>query len=76
MDTSKHTFHSLFVQLGLNSSNEAITDFIHSHRLKGNESLDEAEFWTPGQAEFIRESWLTDSDWVGVIEQLNIELHS
>ena len=75
MDTSNHAFRSLFVQLGLNSSNEAIAEFIGSHKLKGGEPIDQANFWTPAQAEFFRESWLEDSDWVGVIEQLNTVLH-
>ncbi len=75
LDTSEHTFRSLFMQLGLDSSNQAIAEFIHTHRLNGNESLDQAGFWTPGQASFIRECWLTDSDWVGTIEQLNEALH-
>ena len=76
MDTSEHAFRSLFVQLGLNSSNEAIAEFVSSHKLTGSESIDEADFWTPAQAEFIRESWLDDSDWAGVIEQLNTALHN
>ncbi len=76
MDTSDHAFRSLFVQLGLRSSNEAIADFISHHKLQGNESIDQADFWTPGQAEFFREAWLEDSDWVGVIEQLNTVLHN
>ncbi len=76
VDTSDHSFRSLFVQLGLNSSNEAIAEFISSHKLKGSERIDQADFWTPAQAEFFRESWLDDSDWVGVIEQLNTVLHN
>ncbi len=76
MDTSDHAFRSLFVQLGLSSGNTEIADFISSHKLAEAEEIDQADFWTPAQAEFFREAWLEDSDWVGVIEQLNTVLHN
>lgn len=75
MDASEHMFRNLFVQLGLDSSNDAIASFISSHNLEDDVPLDQADFWTPAQAGFIRECWLMDSDWVGVIEQLNNVLH-
>ncbi|MGI9318470.1 MAG: DUF2789 domain-containing protein [bacterium] len=74
METRRHTMQSLFNQLGLESSDLGISKFIDNHQLNGDESLDEAEFWSTSQATFIRESWLMDADWVGVIEQLNVAL--
>lgn len=69
------TLENLFNQLGLDSSESGIRDFIASHTLKRGEPLENGEFWTRSQSDFLRECWLMDSDWVGAIEQLNIALH-
>lgn len=71
MDTSKHNLESLFNQLGLANDNNAIQRFIQQHRLKENITLDKASFWTPAQAQFIRESWETDADWVDAVDHLD-----
>ncbi len=71
MEIHSHTMADLFTQLGLDSSEHAMVTFIKAHRLSGNEALDEASFWKPAQAQFIRESWQDDSDWVGLVDQLN-----
>jgi len=65
---------SLFKQLGLDSSESGVKQFIDTHKLSRGEALEEAEFWTRSQAAFIRESWQMDADWVGVIEQMNVAL--
>jgi len=70
-----HDMQALFEQLGLDGSKEGIAQFINTHKLAGNESLEAASFWTPAQADFIRSSWEDDSDWVGIIDSLNAALH-
>lgn len=69
------TLEHLFNQLGLDSSESGIQEFIANHTLKRGEPLENAEFWTRSQSEFLRECWQMDADWVGAIEQLNIALH-
>ena len=75
METTNHNIYHLFEQLGLQSNDDAIAKFIHDHKLKNHEALDQAAFWSSSQSAFLRESWINDSDWVGVIDQLNSALH-
>ena len=76
MDTSSHTMENLFMQLGLNSSEEAIEEFISSHQLAANNPLDQASFWSPAQSQFIRESWQQDAEWAEVVDQLDAQLRN
>lgn len=72
MDTSSHSFTTLFQQLGLPSEDDAIEEFIASHQpLAADVSLAEAPFWTSGQAAFITEALSADSDWAETVDQLN-----
>ena len=74
MDTSAHTFEVLFQQLGLPNSSDAIEAFIGNNRLPKDISLENAAFWTVGQAQFIREAIAEDSDWAEVVDQLDARL--
>jgi len=75
----EHPFHSLselFAQLGLPSHEEAIEDFIEDHApLPHNMLLQDAPFWTPSQAAFLREAIAEDGDWAEVVDALNESLH-
>jgi hypothetical protein len=71
MDTSTHTFADLFDQLGLPSSEAEIQAFVASHR-----PLPEDSFWSPAQAQFLREQLLVDADWAEVVDQLNVSLRA
>lgn len=64
------------MQLGLESDEKAIAEFIGTHHLAEPESLAQASFWSPAQAQFIQECWDSDSDWVVVIDQLDTLLRS
>jgi hypothetical protein len=76
MQAVNHTIGPLFDQLGLDSSETAIAEFIHQHRLADDTSLKGASFWNKAQRQFIDESWHQDSDWCELIDQLNLLLHS
>lgn len=75
MDTSMHTMEKLFLQLGLNNSEEAISEFIRAHRLTKDITLDQASFWSTSQAQFIKECLDYDSDWAEIVDQLNVQIH-
>jgi len=75
MDTSMHTMGNLFLQLGLNDSEDAISKFISVHRLAKDTALEQASFWSTSQAQFIKECLDYDSDWAEVVDQLNVQLH-
>lgn len=64
----------LFEQLGLESSDSAIEQFIKNHPLAKDILLQDAEFWTESQGQFIKDSLRQDSDWAPVVDQLNTRL--
>lgn len=75
METHFHSMTNLFAQLGLPSGTADIQSFIKIHRpLADHLKVHEAPFWTPSQAEFLREEVLDDADWAGVIDELNSAL--
>jgi len=77
MDTSQHTMHNLFEQLGLPSGEREVDQFIRTHRLFSQDiRLDQATFWTEPQAEFLREAFDEDSDWCEVVDELDSRLRS
>ena len=72
MDTSPHTLTTLFDQLGLPSWEEAIDRFIEEHTpIAAEVSLADAGFWTSAQRAFLQEALVADSDWTGVVDQLD-----
>ncbi|UTW11905.1 DUF2789 domain-containing protein [Marinobacterium rhizophilum] len=77
MDTSQHSMHNLFEQLGLPSTEQDVEQFIRIHRLFSQDiRLDQATFWTPVQAAFLREAVDEDSDWCEVVDELNTRLRN
>jgi len=71
MQPQTHSLENLFDQLGLDSSDSAIEDFIYSHPLGQRGSLKQANFWNRAQRQFIEESWQEDSDWCDAIDHLD-----
>ena len=70
-------FHELFAQLGLNSEDHHIQQFISAHSpLSDSIRLADAPFWSPAQASFLREALLQDSDWAEQVDQLNAALRA
>ncbi len=74
MDTSNHTMQALFAQLGLSNNDTAIENFIQNNHLPADIPLENAAFWTAGQAQFIRESIALDADWAEVVDHLDAML--
>lgn len=74
MEQSTHAFSDLFAQLGLPATEADIHKFCGEHKIRDGELLPDAKFWTTGQAQFLREQWHQDSDWVVLIDQLNVVL--
>jgi hypothetical protein len=75
MDTSAHTMTCLFDQLGLDSSDAAIKSFVAAHQLPAETKITEAEFWSDGQRQFIKECYKNDADWIPIVDDLNAQLH-
>ena len=71
----EYTMNELFAQLGLDSSDEAINDFIEKNALAKEEKLTESMIWTDNQRMFLQEEWQKDAAWVETIDELNVRLH-
>ena len=76
MDDSTPRMKNLFLQLGLDESDEAIAAFIESHQLHADVKLTEAPFWSTAQRQFLAEQFKADAMWVTVVDQLNEALHA
>ena len=74
MDTSSHTLASLFLQLGLPNSPDSMDAFFSNNHLPKEIPLEQAAFWSSGQAQFIHEAIEQDSDWAEVVDQLDAQL--
>lgn len=75
MEMFWHRFSTLFAQLGLPNEVEAIQAFIDTHApLADSIRLEEAPWWSAGQAQMLREELMMDADWAEVIDQLNLSL--
>ena len=77
MDCSTHRFSELFAQLGLPTDDAGIEAFLHQHSpLAADIELENAPFWNPAQAAFLREEWREDADWAELVDQLNLALRA
>ncbi len=77
MEQTVHPFSELFAQLGLASDEAGIQAFIAQHApLPDDMRLEEAPFWSPAQAQLLREERIDDADWAEVVDQLNLALHA
>ncbi|MET1068824.1 MULTISPECIES: DUF2789 domain-containing protein [Pseudomonas] len=75
MDSPTHDLQGLFDQLGLDSDEKSIDQFIADHRLPDDVKLIEADFWNERQAAFLKEELRIDADWARVVDELNLRLH-
>jgi hypothetical protein len=75
MNTPFHALSDLFRQLGLADEPAAIERFISTHRpLPAGQALCDAPFWSPSQAQFLRESLARDADWAEPVDTLAVLL--
>ncbi len=75
MSQTRPRMTNLFEQLGLDSSEEAIQDFIENHQLDADTFLTKADFWTEAQRQFLDEKLSSDGEWATIVDQLNESLH-
>ena len=75
MEPAIHEFADLFRQLGLAADAASIETFIARHRpLPPGTALADAPFWTPSQAQFLREEIADDADWAELVDALAVRL--
>lgn len=66
---------NLFLQLGLDASEEAIAEFIGSHQLPTDVHIVDAPYWNEAQRQFIAEKLEIDGTWTTIVDQLSEALH-
>ena len=70
-----HDLATLFAQLGLDNSEQAIEDFIAAvSPIPAQLPLHRAAFWNTSQAAFISDAINQDADWAIVVEKLDSRL--
>lgn len=70
MDTSLHDLPALFAQLGLPNDSDSMQSFIVSHELPPGIRLSQASFWTPAQANFLKEALDEDAEWAEAADEM------
>lgn len=71
MESPIHRLPDLFRQLGLADDPVSIERFVAEHRpLPTGTALADATFWTPTQAQFLREEVADDADWAELVDLL------
>ena len=70
-----YSINDLFAQLGLDSSDEAINNFIEKNKLAKDEALINSSIWNDKQRMFLQEEWKRDAVWVEIIDELNVRMH-
>ncbi|TFL08866.1 DUF2789 domain-containing protein [Pusillimonas caeni] len=66
---------NLFLQLGLDASEEAIAQFIKDHQLPTDVEIADAPYWNDAQRQFLTEQIAADAPWAIIVDQLNESLH-
>lgn len=66
---------NLFRQLGLDSDEHSIAEFIHAHQLGIDVGILNAPFWSDAQRQFLTEQIEADAPWAIVVDQLSESLH-
>jgi hypothetical protein len=75
MELTTPTLATLFEQLGLDSDDASIDAFAAAHPLPDDVKLIDADFWTPQQANFLKEELRDDAEWAPIVDELNVLLH-
>lgn len=75
MDTHTHSMHTLFEQLGLDGSEQAIERFVvEAEPIPSNMALWEAPLWNESQARTLKQMKEEDADWAVVVDELDVML--
>ena len=75
MQEAIHSMNTLFDQLGLSSSDDAIDTFIAQHKpIPATIDLHEATFWSSAQANALKQLKDEDADWAIFVDELDTRL--
>lgn len=75
MITTEPTMTNLFLQLGLDASEQGIARFIEGHQLAADVLMADAPYWNDAQRQFLAEQLKADAVWAVTVDQLSESLH-
>ena len=75
MITTEPTMTNLFLQLGLDASEQGIARFIESHQLAADVLMADSPYWNDAQRQFLAEQLKADAVWAVIVDQLSESLH-
>ncbi|HRM00477.1 MAG TPA: DUF2789 domain-containing protein [Acidovorax sp.] len=75
MITTEPTMTNLFLQLGLDASEQGISRFIEGHQLAADVLMADAPYWNDAQRQFLAEQLKADAVWAVIVDQLSESLH-
>lgn len=75
MITTEPTMTNLFLQLGLDASEQGIARFIEGHQLAADVLMADAPYWNDAQRQFLAEQLKADAVWAVIVDQLSESLH-
>jgi hypothetical protein len=75
MRKAAYQMSSLFDQLGLESTDEAIAGFVKSHQLSEDLAMEDAPFWKLLHIQFFKQAREQDADWVELVDERYALLH-
>ena len=76
MITTEPTMTNLFLQLGLDASEQGIADFIKTNQLPNTVTMCDAPYWNASQRELLSDQLKSDAPWALIVDQLSQSLHS
>lgn len=76
MITTEPTMTHLFMQLGLDESDDGIAQFIKTHQLPNTVAIGDAPYWNDSQKELLMDQLKSDAPWAVIVDQLSTSLHS
>ena len=76
MITTEPTMTNLFLQLGLDASEQGIAEFIKVNHLPNTVTMCEAPYWNASQRELLSDQLKSDAPWALIVDQLSQSLHS
>ena len=76
MITTEPTMTNLFLQLGLDASEQGIAEFIKANQLPNTVTMCEAPYWNASQRELLSDQLKSGAPWALIVDQLSQALHS
>lgn len=75
MIDGERNINMLFEQMGMDSDDAAVEQFIQENQLAQSVQLSDAPFWSDNQRKFLKEEYHADAGWIEIIDELNTRLH-